>query len=368
MNTTRMWALVAVVGLGGALACAQDPYEEEQRERPRGRRDDRPPVLFLTPRIMHRVIDRISEGVAKHYEFDEDQLWNTRELWKERFPRFIMDNRDEIVVLINEYTAALLDEDPPLPEDVADWAQRAMPLIDGFTDLVEDTTEDMRTFMTEDQQVKLDGELAMFRVAVDHLNNRMTVWANGGYDWKSEWPKSEAFREKERERQEQLEREQRRAAAIERGEDPDAAEAKYQAGRAPKAATTQPEAPTAPKPKDDWTIYVEGFIKRYQLDEGQQNQARRILRSLQEQRHNYLTRKVDEINALERRLKAAETDEQREKVQAELKRLNEPLGRWFEQLKERLEPIPTRKQRAAAARIDMQTRAKTEGKPGSKDK
>ena len=368
MTTARTWVLVTIAALIGGMACAQDRDDRNGGpEDPRRGHDMASPGLFFTPEIVDLAINRITDEMGRHYKFDEDQLWNARQVIKERFPRFLAENREHIITIVNQYAAALLGEDPPAPEDVADWADRTQPLLNDFLSLVEESGEQMRTFMTEDQQAMLTGEMAMLRVATNHVNSRMEIWRNGGYDWESEWPRSEAFQKKQMAREDQLRTEQESARREALGLPPTTSDAS--AATMPNGATTTRPVIAKPSgPKDDWTEYVESFIKRYDLNSEQQDQARRILRSLQEQRDSYLRRRLPDIEALEKRQKQAATDEERAKVAAETERINEPLERYFQQLKERLEPLPTRRQRAAAAKAEMESRAKVEPKAGDNGK
>jgi hypothetical protein len=102
---------------------------------------------------------------------------------------------------------------------------------------------------------------------------------------------------------------------------------------------------------------VENFIKRYQLDEAQQNSAHKFLRNQQELRDRYLQKRLTDVKTLEDRQKAAKSNDEKEQVRAEYERLNKPIERYFQRLKERLETLPTRKQRATAAQTEEAGRA-----------
>jgi hypothetical protein len=323
-------------------------------------------MLFFTDKIVNLAVDRIVDDMADHYNLSEDQFEFIREEVRSRFPSFMLENRDQIIEIANQYTEAMLSGDPPTKEFVAQWSQNTLPMVNRFAEMIEETRESIRPILSEEQQVQMDGEMAAFRVAMNHVNNRMNVWAQGGYDWESEWPRSEAFKEQERVRVETLLKEQERAKAIARGEPPPPETAVQTAattdvGAAPSAATpadsSRPkpgEKPGAQRPKDEWDIYVENFIKRYKLDDAQQNQARKHLVSLQEQRDRYARRKLTEIEELEKKLKAVKTDDEKSELKARLVKIQEPIDRMFNQLKDKLDTIPTRKQRADAAKADLE--------------
>jgi hypothetical protein len=114
-----------------------------------------------------------------------------------------------------------------------------------------------------------------------------------------------------------------------------------------EVADTQPETP-----KDEWTIYTEGFIERYQFHSEQKQKAFAMLRQQQERRDDYLRNNVGDMARVTKMLTEAKTDEEREKALAAYQRLNAPVNRMFEQLKERLDTLPTRAQRKAAAEAE----------------
>ncbi len=345
MRLGRVCCWVWLVALAG-VACAQ----------PRG--EPRPtdsPVLFFTPRIVDLFINRITDEMSKLYGFDEEQLWSTREAIKNRFPAWVEQHQSQIIELTNEYLEYTMGDEPPTPAQVADWTQRARPLFDQGFALIDETAEEMRSFMTDEQQVLLDGQLAMFNVVRGHMQRRLDNWQGGGFDPESDWPRGTEFQRRERERQQQLEQEAMQAHDEAMGLTPEAAAHSTAAGgggavAAPKNA--RPASAPAVR-KDEWTQYVENFIRRYQLDDAQQARARSYLDSAMQNRERYLRRKIDTINTLEQRLKTAKSDADRKQVQDELEKVQQPLERYFSELKNKLDTLPTRKQRAAAAESDL---------------
>ena len=367
MKKAWLTAILAVSVTGLAPSMAQSSYEEpdyEGAKRELQAWDDETVTLFFTPPIIDLAIDRLMDEMGRHYEFDEDQVYAAREVVKERFPQFILENRNDIVGIANDWVATMLGEEAPDSEDIADWAQRVRPLMDEFVGLVHDSADEMREFMTEEQQIKLDGELAAADVAVDHANRRIDHWAAGGFDPATDWHKSPEFREHERERLEQLEVEQAEASAEAVRDRLDAVGEELEQPDEPLSDEPQRDEPeaepveTAPRTeRDAWEQYVVDFIRRYQLTEAQQNSAKKILTNLQERRDNYLRRKLPAIEQLEQRLAMASTDEDRSSLREAYTKLSAPLDRYFQMLKDRLDRIPTRRQRAAAAQAERSVRA-----------
>jgi len=355
MKATQLWMGLVLAGLTAAPAGAQDYNQPE----PPPRRGGPPPAGFWpTDRLIELAINRITDHMAEAYGFDEDQLWNTRDTIKGRFPQWMQQNRAELQSLMNQYFEAVLGDDPPAPQEVADWAARATPLFEEFTGLVDDTTEEMRGYLTDQQQVLLDGQRAAFQVGMNYMQQRLATWREGRYDWKTEWPRSDTFREKERQRQQQLERETQQARNVAMGLPADTDLGPGDGPPGAKATTTAPTRPSLGATKDEWTAYVENFIKRYNLDEAQQNSARKFLRDQQELRDRYLQRHLSDIQALENKQKTAQGDDAKQQVKADYERLNRPIDGYYQRLKDRLETLPTRKQRAAAAQADEASQAK----------
>ncbi|MBU0640813.1 MAG: hypothetical protein KKB50_18260 [Planctomycetes bacterium] len=364
MNGKLGLALLAVL-LWVVPASWGQAYGDEEKERPReqkkeDKKEEIPSAGFWpTQRMMELFIERTSEDLAERYDFDEDQLYNTQELFKERFPRWLTDNRARIQTVLNEFIEAQLAGEAPDPEHVADWAQRALPLLEDFQGLVHETSGDMREYLTEEQQLILAGELAAFDTGVKFTSTKLYRWREGGYDPEVEWVQDRRDRRRiDHMEQQRLEQDMNAARheAIARagGGEYGAGEGEYQhamevrpqnSPRAPgKQAAAQQQA------TDEWARYVEDFIRRYQLNEEQQNSARRTLEKRRTARDNYLARKGAEMERIQKLFKTADTAEAVEQAEASYKKLNEPVERMFTQLKEKLNSLPTRKQRQQAAK------------------
>lgn len=102
----------------------------------------------------------------------------------------------------------------------------------------------------------------------------------------------------------------------------------------------------------NWEYYVRAFIRMYDLDETQQETARSILREMQAQRDRYEADPKEEY-AEARNLKGPQKRLQR------LSALNEPIVTLFDELRTRLDHVPTITQREAAAGVDREAAAPT---------
>lgn len=119
------------------------------------------------------------------------------------------------------------------------------------------------------------------------------------------------------------------------------------------SATSQPA--TAPTPamrsiESEWERYTREFIERYRLDAGQRSRALLILANAQQRARQYLAVRRDELAFIERHVAEVKDDTNRRvEYQRRRAQLLRPIDGIFEQeLKERLDRLPTRAQRAAA--------------------
>jgi hypothetical protein len=111
-----------------------------------------------------------------------------------------------------------------------------------------------------------------------------------------------------------------------------------------RQADNQPDATVTVEqvdPLGPWERYVRDFIRRYQLDESQQAVALAILRDLQAQRDAYEgTHRTQTIYVQQ----IQDTEARRQQLES----INAPVVGLFDQLKQRLDRIPTAAQRQAA--------------------
>lgn len=342
--------LVAVAMLGSVIAAGQDVRDESAG---RARRREEPLFMGFSQKTIELWVNRMVDDSTERYGFDEEQNERTREIFRETLPRYLLEHREEIQDLTNQFMQAQFGDEPPTPEFVAEWAQRALPLMDKFKDVVHESTDKMREYMTDDQQIQLDAEWAAFDTGFSMARNKVGEWSEGGFD-----PNDWAPNERERRRRE---REENRVAQAEmdkarQGVLQESGAAKPDGGEAPVIAVANSPKNGKPagkpgEPADEWTKYVEDFIRLYDLDSAQQNSARKSLRKYREMRDQYL-RKASTVAAMDRldkKRKAAQNDEERTAVDKEITELTSRVDRYFQQLKDDLEKLPTRDQRTRKA-------------------
>ncbi|HOA73321.1 MAG TPA: hypothetical protein PL151_11645 [Phycisphaerae bacterium] len=92
---------------------------------------------------------------------------------------------------------------------------------------------------------------------------------------------------------------------------------------------------------DSWERFVEAFCAKFELDEAQRASAMSILRDVQARRDQYRTSHADELEA------ANQIDDARFRAER-IEQLMQPIGSLYEELRSRLDRIPTSAQIEAA--------------------
>lgn len=343
----------------------QDMPEEFYQDRPRRTTSIPTEGFWPTKLMMERIFERIADEMASNYEMDDDQRDRTASLFKGRLVRFLDKNRPEIQSLMNEFFEVQLHNQAPTPEAVATWSQRVLPLLDDLKVVVEDMTEGMREYFTDDQVTKLEGELAAFHTGLTIASAKLGTWAAGQYDPEREWfapgPGRERMQREEAEKMEaemvDAQRQAERAATTDAadsavGESHDrGADSPARSGPAPASAPA-----SRPSSKDEWTIYTDDFVRRYDLEPEQEQKARSFLRSQQFERDRYLQRKSAEIEKVTQAAMDSAGEEDRARAKEDADRLQAPIERMFQQLKDKLNTLPTRAQRARAEPVSRPAR------------
>lgn len=114
-------------------------------------------------------------------------------------------------------------------------------------------------------------------------------------------------------------------------------------GEAPARVTAPPAPPPlAPAPPlDDWDRHVAGIAAKYGFDEAQRTKAESILKDLKRRANHYRMSRANDIARAE-----LVTDAKSRETQ--LREIHRPLDALFEELKQRLEALPTGEQRKKA--------------------
>lgn len=304
--------------------------------------------FWPTKTLLSRVFDRIAETIGDSYGMDDEQRAHLRELLDSRLGTFLERNRGEIQTLLNQFLEAQFHDEPPTSDEMAQWSMRVLPLMEALQDTFADMSHSMTEVLTDDQAVRMDAEYAAFETGMRLVKAKLGDWSAGRFDPDTEWfsPGMERRRAQQREAERiQAEMDAAREAKLaEHGASADA-------GLPPQPGSNAPRPTTAPasQPLDEWARYTELFADRYGFDADQRQKAQLFLRAKQVERDAYLRRKAADIERITQLALSATTDDEKREARDASDRLQRPVDRMFQQLKEKLDTLPTRAQRQNAA-------------------
>lgn len=258
------------------------------------------------------IIESYTSQMTRYYNLTPDQEEYTRQLLTQRVKRFLSEYEKDVRSLFTEYWHLQLRGEAPSVEEAKDLARRGGPLIAAIKKEIMDGNQKWREILDENQRKIHDRDLDQMNKTFDEFEQKLDRWSKGDV---------------------------RSTDMGKRG-----------VGDTPR---------TGRKFEDAWEFRVNSFIQDYNLDAGQQETARSILRELREEAARYRERNQERFTAIESRLKEiynsdAKTDPEEKKKAAEaINKLNEEINALerpiredlWKQLLARLERIPTDEQR-----------------------
>lgn len=281
---------------------------------------------------MNLMLTRWADEVSRQYELDDAQRTKVREAVVKRWSGFLNEHRSAIQPIVNEFVEMRMELEPPTKERVQAWAKRATPVFEQFREQLNQGTAEFREILTPLQRSKFELQALQFGVGVQVAEQKLKQWQNGEFEPSEFWePTTDPER---RERREERRRHRQEAAK--------------------KQAKAEPE----PEETDQialelkaWEDYVKAFVRIYSLDNGQRTTALSILSELKQRAIAHRDRHRDDIAKLEERIQSfTGTEEELADLKKQLTELYGPIDEMFNELKRRIEQIPTTEQLAAVAK------------------
>lgn len=351
-------------------------------------------IESIPPERFQERFERMGERVRERYDLDDSQLGVLRGLMMRDAFAMFSKHSERIVEYASEMMETRADGQAVTPEKVARWVKLAQPVFEDARRQFESTAREFAEELKPEQRAVFDRDLKAAVQRLRRVDELSQEWARGNWspaDWGIEEDpiqlageaalrsgqgggsggSSAAAADAPPTRREGV------SAGGERREG-ESGEATHEAGAAgqgdarPRVAAGEAgggdgparvEPPVPPgeassggkpakepaEPDDEWARHVREFIRRYKLDQGQQNAAWSAYRAVKEQADRERPRIEARVAELQKQ--GGEASERETRIKAARK----PLDDLFEQLKRRLERLPTRKQRSEAGA----------GKPGS---
>lgn len=332
------WTL-ALALVGSASAQAQNAPATQPGRAPLRDHNVILPGL-LTQRMLDGMIAQTVGDLAGRYEWDAEQAENIRALLRRRATEFLRRRAPEIQDVALAFMETRLNTEPPSQEFAADWSTRAGELLTELRAEVSAGVEDAGDVLTEEQFARLSADVGALDAGLSLVDGKLRHGAAGGFDPGRDW-------------------EQLRPGDSARGvispNAPVVARADESHEKVEPIGKTSMA--IASQPADEWAAYTERFIRRYQLDDAQSQRARTLLQVAQSQRDARQTSHREALAQARRRVAEARTDEERSAAREALEKQLAPFERMFTRLREKLDSLPTRAQRTAAAAGDREEAA-----------
>jgi len=345
------------------------------------------------------LIDRYADVLARKYDLTEEQDEYTKILLRERSYEFFDQHEDQLRDLVDRLFEVRTGGEMS-PDELLRWGQRAQPIYEAAKQIIIDGNNDWREILTSEQKKTHDEDLKLMYQSFETTEDQLSRIISGEMtveEFRSPQrsrrrssrptPADEAAVAPEPESDRAQPSPQSTARKLPPGEprpEPAAGQSNTRATRsdqrraAPRAAdrrtTRTPGArgsgearpgaarttrttrkADAAKSESQWEKYVREFIEKYQLNDEQSQKATAVLEDCQSQADRYLRGRkaqLEKIDAQMETLKGSKSKDKAKSIAAlteKRKKIMAPIDQIFEQqLKPRLERLPTRAQRQAA--------------------
>lgn len=314
------------------------------------------------------MINNYTRLVARKYDLTAEQADWTRDFVIDKAHTFIDRHEDSLYGSIGRMFEVRQGGDMT-QQELIEWGERVQPIWQDAKELIVGANDEFRAILTEDQKTIHDRDLDLMYQSFDMTEDQLDRIVAGEMT-------VEEFRNPPRMRPRATRRPVPPATPAEQAEPvppvtPQATPTPPRTGtpsvgndptgkRPPSRPDDKPAPPEPPSEPEkflaSWDKYVADFVKRYGLVDAQEQKAESILKSCKLTAEQYLRRQRRQLDRIEKQIAEAKqakpaNEEAVTKLEKRQAALMEPLTEIFEkQLKPRLEQLPTRAQRAAAAK------------------
>lgn len=297
--------------------------------------------FWPTERIVDLMMRRWADEVGQRYKLDERQRAEWGDRMSQRWTRFARENRTEMQPILSEFIEMRLEMAPPSQEKVKAWAERAAAAFDKLKTNLNEGADELRGLLRPGQRGTFDADMLGFNMGLRFAQGKLEMWKAGQFTEREFWDPPRSVREARRNEQE---------GAEGQGEEEEDAAA--------------PQDPIEQE-LDAWQRYVERFTRLYALNEAQKSAAFSMLKELRERAIAHRDRYRSEIAELEKKIEnPGGSPEDTARIEERLVTLYGPIDEMFNELKTRLESLPTQAQRDSAAKRDPDEEDNSDGRNG----
>jgi len=266
-----------------------------------------------TSATVERIMEEAVKNISRRYNLNEAQTAETQKLMKREVNRFLKEHEAEVWPAIRDLLAAQLGGKPPdNREEVMRIGKSAKPLLGLAKDAILKANEEWRINLTPEQKAMHDFDLGEMEKTFSQIDKNFGDWASGQPTDAGLFPA------------------------------PPAVDRSPPRPKKPPAGIPEPEVETFRVTIFD--TFVEEFIKDYQLDQGQIDSARSILKEFKVKANDFKAAKQEELAKIAVDQKAAMEARDRDKIaatEAARKKVLEPVYALFGEMETRLKGLLT---------------------------
>ena len=284
------------------------------------------------------MMKQASDGIAKHYRLSEEQKEFTSKLLTERVTKFLSKHNKNLWPLLMELTQQQMSGKEPSKEAAKRIADMGSPIFEDARAEIMRGQDEFRKILTDQQKKIHDRDLKQLDHQFKQIDKRFQDWKSGKVSGRHPLYKMNIG-----------------------------------PGQGQQIVPNPGRRANTPVAK--WERYVRRFNIDYGLDDTQQRSTGAILQDLKDHAGQYRKTHFKELVEADEMVRDAQMAKPFDKKSLDTaKRIrylrNKPFDDWFEELKSRLEQVPTEKQRAAFYVRNPQLKPKADDKsaPAAKAK
>ena len=261
------------------------------------------------------MMKQASDGIAKHYRLNEEQKAFTSKLLTERVTKFLSKHNKNLWPLLMELTQQQMSGKEPSKEAAKRISELGSPIFEDARAEIMSAQDEFRKILTDQQKKIHDRDLKGLNAQFTQIDKRFQNWQTGNVSGRHPFDN-------------------------------------IRIGPGQGQQIVPGASRRAQTPQAKWERYVRLFNADYRLDDTQQRSTGAVLQDLKDHAGQYRKthyKELVEADALVRDAQMAKPfDKQSLDTAKRIRYLrNKPFDDWFEELKSRLEQVPTEKQRAA---------------------
>ena len=298
------------------------------------------------------MVRQAAEEIIRRYKLNDEQAGYTKQLLSKRVNTLLDKHGDKVRKLFREAMVMRMSGKPPTTEAIQSWSQQAVPIYQAVKREILEGNEEWGQILLPNQKEMHQTDIKDMMEDFTQYEQRLDRWSKGGFDAEKDWIKRTRRPARSRTRRPPRIKPKGDSShvIVKRPRTPPAGAPKgpsrfgAKPGQDP-TAVQQPQNDVELDPEHFWDVYVRNFVRKYRLDSGQSGQAQTILKDCKERARRHRAAHHEEYLELRGRIRKLRADggnaEAANAANRELGDLDAPISDLFEELKGRLESIPT---------------------------